>query len=773
MANFPQNPSVNDTHQIGDKIWTWDGEKWFADYESLSPVFQAKNDEGMVDTDAGSDFKLALDADLLTVLNNPAANTIGNVIVTGDQSPIVGSTKIYSFNIDGTVNDEVGTYTCDVPGAVVTLNQIQFSTVGTGKVYVEVNSVTATDSPVNAEMDINVVAVPDTIGTITITGNDNPDKMDTVTYGYTIDGTATNDTAVMTAVGAGASVIGNDVTWTGSGAGEVKFEVTAPGASDDPKSATLDVNVNYVREIGIITLSGNSNPAQNTTETYSAIIDGDVQTVTVSWTADSALGVTPNPVIPGAFDFTGANVGATGDITVTYTSGSAWDSPKSESISVTVAAAPVTDTIGNVTINGDLTPTVGDTVTYSYDISGNAGDGVGVLTTDIAGATVNGDDITFAQTGSGYVQYEVTATATDSPVTKQENVVVAAGPPPPGIPITGDTSVDLTTATDVDNPDQYAYAIPWSTTNQSWSVESDVFEWIPVFNHSGTTADCEITNSFAMFDGDETRPTTFDWKNTGTDVVRISFNKDVFPSGTHNLEILVQETTGDKIGFNLTHDQDNIFTQCPAQVCLTPTWLTSTRAVNWKDHFQDIIINNETWNSFVRVFAIKVDNQIVRLNRPVQVDNYGAQGACFYYGPANYKVKCTFKNNGYDYDEVLDVTATGYPPLKTVTPRTATASSTTYTVTVTNTGYGNKYVIDGVQQDSLTLTQGNTYIFDQSDSSNSGHPLKIYTDSSKSTEVTAGVTIGSNSTTFVPGSTGTYSYQCGAHANMGGDITVQ
>lgn len=93
-------------------------------------------------------------------------------------------------------------------------------------------------------------------------------------------------------------------------------------------------------------------------------------------------------------------------------------------------------------------------------------------------------------------------------------------------------------------------------------------------------------------------------------------------------------------------------------------------------------------------------------------------------------------------------------------------------VTVTSTGYGNKYVIDGVQQDSLTLTQGNTYIFDQSDSSNSGHPLRIYTDSSKSTEVTAGVTIGSDSTTFVPATTGTYSYQCSAHANMGGSITV-
>ena len=223
MANFPQTPNVNDTHQIGDKIWTWDGEKWFADYDALTPVFQAITAQGMVDTDTGTDFKLTVDADILSELNLGALNTIGNVTVTGDNSPVVGSTKIYSFTIDGDVNDEIGTYTCDVPDAIVQLNQFQFPTVGTGKVYVEVNSATATDSPVIAEMDITVVAVPDTIGTITITGNDSPDKMDTVTYGYTIDGTATNDSAVLTATGAGASVSGFDVTWTGSGQGEVNL----------------------------------------------------------------------------------------------------------------------------------------------------------------------------------------------------------------------------------------------------------------------------------------------------------------------------------------------------------------------------------------------------------------------------------------------------------------------------------------------------------------------------------------------------------------------
>ena len=63
----------------------------------------------------------------------------------------------------------------------------------------------------------------------------------------------------------------------------------------------------------------------------------------------------------------------------------------------------------------------------------------------------------------------------------------------------------------------------------------------------------------------------------------------------------------------------------------------------------------------------------------------------------------------------------------------AVFSGTTYVVTVasgTNTyGTGNKYYIDGFLDASptVTLTEGETYRFDQSDSTNAGHPLKFST----------------------------------------------
>ena len=90
-------------------------------------------------------------------------------------------------------------------------------------------------------------------------------------------------------------------------------------------------------------------------------------------------------------------------------------------------------------------------------------------------------------------------------------------------------------------------------------------------------------------------------------------------------------------------------------------------------------------------------------------------------------------------------------------------------------GSSNKYKINGVFSPFLKLIPGITYRFDQSDSSNSGHPFRFYLDENKSTAYTTGVT-----TNGTAGSSGAYTqivvthstpsilhYQCSAHALMG------
>ena len=108
----------------------------------------------------------------------------------------------------------------------------------------------------------------------------------------------------------------------------------------------------------------------------------------------------------------------------------------------------------------------------------------------------------------------------------------------------------------------------------------------------------------------------------------------------------------------------------------------------------------------------------------------------------------------------------------------------TYTVTVVSTGSGNKYFIDGVQQDTLNLAESGTFKFDQSNSSNGSHPLRFSTTSdgthNSGSEYTTGVT-----TSGTPGSSGAHTtiavtdqtpstlyYQCSAHAYMGNYASV-
>ena len=93
------------------------------------------------------------------------------------------------------------------------------------------------------------------------------------------------------------------------------------------------------------------------------------------------------------------------------------------------------------------------------------------------------------------------------------------------------------------------------------------------------------------------------------------------------------------------------------------------------------------------------------------------------------------------------------------------------------------YYLNGLESPAIRFSGVDTgekyyYRFDQSDSSNSGHPLRFYLDSAKNTEYTTGVT--NTGSSPAPGSSGAYTqiavdantpnilyYQCSSHGYMG------
>ena len=92
------------------------------------------------------------------------------------------------------------------------------------------------------------------------------------------------------------------------------------------------------------------------------------------------------------------------------------------------------------------------------------------------------------------------------------------------------------------------------------------------------------------------------------------------------------------------------------------------------------------------------------------------------------------------------------------------------TVTVVSVGGSNKYFIDGVQQDTLDLYEGNTYIFNHP----SAHPFRFSTDSNNSNAYTTGVTVNSTTqvTIVVASNAPTLYYYCSSHSNMGGQANT-
>ena len=130
--------------------------------------------------------------------------------------------------------------------------------------------------------------------------------------------------------------------------------------------------------------------------------------------------------------------------------------------------------------------------------------------------------------------------------------------------------------------------------------------------------------------------------------------------------------------------------------------------------------------------------------------------------------------------------AVNFAPTTTTTTSTSTVAdpsdgeTVTFTVTVQQYLGVNIFLINGVNNPVLTMKRGSTYIFDQSDSSNLNHPLRIKRNSGASytTGVTAVGTPGNSGSTVTfqppyPDAPNDLRYYCTTHGNaMGNTITM-
>jgi len=128
--------------------------------------------------------------------------------------------------------------------------------------------------------------------------------------------------------------------------------------------------------------------------------------------------------------------------------------------------------------------------------------------------------------------------------------------------------------------------------------------------------------------------------------------------------------------------------------------------------------------------------------------------------------------------------AVNFPITTTSTTTTTTiadpadAESVTYTVTVVqDSGGNNVFALNGVQKPVLTMKRGSTYIFNQSHSSNVGHPLRIKSDAGGQQTTTNTGTLGTDATVtyqpVYPTAPNDLRYYCTVHGNgMGNTITM-
>ena len=377
-------------------------------------------------------------------------------------------------------------------------------------------------------------------------------------------------------------------------------------------------------------------------------------------------------------------------------------------------AGPPATEIDAVTVSGDATPTTGVVATYSATASGTTSDftytwGLGGGETVASGQGTSSITVNWSSAGANGVTCVVGSTdETWDNVTQSDTLDVTVAAAP--------TSITAVNVTGNASPDDgttgvvYSAAITGDAGNlaYAWSVDN-----------SGTAAGATNGSTFSV-----------DWSGTTASTVTC----------------IVTST-------------DAGITDSPQTGTLSVTPVTPPPATGPADSVTLVTATTSAPSGAVAATATSSANGS---GLTVTYDSDGSNAS---------NLQIAVAGSGYQDGDSFTVngdTVTGTVSIASILTANNAVADVSYVVTQA----GGYYYIDGAQQAEVTANAGETIYFDLSDGSLSGHPFKIYTDSSKTTEVTVGVTSSASGLLFTPPISGTFSYQCASHAGMGGTITI-
>tara|TARA_R100001440_G_scaffold54406_1_gene74223 strand:- start:186 stop:6605 length:6420 start_codon:yes stop_codon:yes gene_type:complete len=773
-----------------------------------------QDSDGTLDFDV-DDFTLTLGGDLS---GNATITNLGDATLTATiaaNSVALGTDTTGNFVADLTAGEGIDVSGGGSENATITVSAEDATSSNKG-----IASFDSTDFTVSSgAVTVNAERVQDIVGAmvgsntesgIAVTYEDSDGTLDfnvadpVITLSGDVAGSATmtnlGDVTISTTIQANSIALGTDTTGnyvsaisagegidvSGSGSETATVTISAEDATDSNKGiasfdatdftvSSGDVTVNAERIQDIVGAMFSSNTESGISVTYEdsdGTIDLDVSDPTLTFTGD----------VTGSGTIT--NLGNT-------------------SIALTVAANSValgTDTTGN------YVATIADAGNSRITVA-NSGSETAAVTLDIADDAIGSDQIAnnavalSTQTTGNYVA-GISGTSNEIEVSGSgsEGATVTIGLPDDvtiggGLTVTGDLTVNGTTTT-------------INTTNL------DIEDATLRIAKNATTL--SATNGAGLeFGGSSSKPSIL-WNNSDGRLVSnkifaaTSFVGDVAGNATTATTLETARTIhGVSFDGSANIDLSEVVQDTVGAMFSSNTETGITATYQDSDGTIDLVIgtlNQDTTGNAATATALETARTIhgvsfdgtanIDLSEVVQ-DTVGAM----FSSNTETGVTVTYEDSDGTIDLVVDTSAisetltnktitnpTISDPELSGTVLTAPSENTVQTLVVTvasktaehpyDGGSSNAYVIDGVEAPYITLTPDTTYRFDQSDNTNSGHPLAFYFDANKAVSFSTGVT-----TNGTAGSSGAYTqiiataatptalfYQCTNHALMGNRV---